>query len=312
MDILVYCINLPRAMDKAERMVDRFHTTGFNNVHFVQAASADSGLVEHYTKGMQSWYEDEHQFRKDIGCFASHMLALRMFLATEQPCCLVCEDDVMFHNKFTNLFRDLLDNLPQDAPVLSLSYMISNYVDQTYVYKSPRIALEDIHHGIWKIDPTYTWGTQCYYITKNYARQIIDEFDHPMAILCRTSELAKHMLENDQKITSEIILRTSNGYMSAVPLVIEDCISSCRAPQDLPYHMRHFCRWDWCNYNNCDPDEQSPLISMKPGNAWEGYPFKLDIHTKTHSQYPIFKSVFCFCVVVITVAALYKTGANPP
>ena len=80
---------------------------------------------------------------------------------------------------------------------------------------------------------------------------------------------------NLDKLSSEIILRNSNGYMAAVPLVIEDCISSDRAIQDIPYHVRHFCYWNYSNNNLSDPGGLSPLKNMSPSDAWEDYPFKI-------------------------------------
>jgi hypothetical protein len=63
--------------------------------------------------------------------------------------------------------------------------------------------------------------------------------------------------------------------MASVPLVLEDNIGSDRAPQDIPYHLRHFSRWTYTNYIGSDPDGQSPLAKMKPSDSYPGYPFKL-------------------------------------
>lgn len=117
---------------------------------------------------------------------------------------------------------------------------------------------------------------QCYYITSAYALQIVEQFDHPLSILVEKSSLASNMLKEEKKITSELFTRTSGGYMTSIPLVIEDCISSCRAPQDIPYHLRHFCRWNWNNYSKCDSQRESPLADMQPSDAWPGYPKILD------------------------------------
>lgn len=202
MDMQVYCINLPNATAKEQRMIQRFNTMGFSNVNFIKAASAASKLVEYYTKDMKDWYadieyfEDKDQFRKDIGCFASHLLALRTFLASGQSECLICEDDIMFHNDFENLFKDIISNLPQNTGLLSLSYMVTTCKDtrginQEYLYKCPLLLQttaipaenwtiekqqeimekfnnddiisepitnkNDISHGIWHIDSELMW-----------------------------------------------------------------------------------------------------------------------------------------------------------
>jgi GR25 family glycosyltransferase involved in LPS biosynthesis len=416
MDIPVYCINLHSAELRRKRMIDRFKIMGFTNVNFIKAASAGSKLVEFYIEGMKDWYENKDyfigrdQFRKDVGCFASHILALKTFIATNDPYCLICEDDIMFHNNFPTLFQDVISNLPLGANLLSLSYMVAGKINQEYIYKCPDINQQDflpaemwtpekqeeisnsfnsprklnksseesfenlsedsseilsdesseilseessnspkktsnlsdnssnssdktsnsseeslnlseklsdfleptnisddkfqnssesiddsidieqkdstkkcetinnndsIYHGFWKIDPKYTWGAQCYYISNTYALQIIRELDRPLIISCNDSlySSASNMLKEDNKITSEIILRKSSGYMTSIPLVIEDGITSCRAPQDIQYHLRHFCRWNWNNYNKCDPERESPLSKLNPNDSWPGYPF---------------------------------------
>jgi hypothetical protein len=84
------------------------------------------------------------------------------------------------------------------------------------------------------------------------------------------------------KLTSEVVIRRSNGCMARYPLVIEDCIDSVRAPQDLPFHMKHFCHWDWHNYSLSDLKCESPLASLTTDKAWKDYPFKLtDTSTET-------------------------------
>lgn len=82
------------------------------------------------------------------------------------------------------------------------------------------------------------------------------------------------MLEYNVKITSGIIIRLSQGLMCSIPLVIEDGINSDRAPQDIQYHLLHFCRWDWKNYNRCDEEKESPLATMLPKDSWAGYPYE--------------------------------------
>lgn len=238
------------------------------------------------------------------------MKAIKTFVQSDQKYCLICEDDILFHNNFLDIFTDIITNNP--AGLISLSYMLGGTpIDQEYIYRCPdklqksrakkeiwsiddQITIkqftrqkfnidelkpisnsEDIYHGLWYIDPVSTWGAQCYYITLEYAQQVIKEFDHPFVQLIENSERARQMLINDTKITSEITIRTSDGFKTSIPLVIEDCINSVRAPQDVPYHLRAFCRWNWNNYNKCDPNRLSPLADMKATDAWIGYPYNI-------------------------------------
>jgi hypothetical protein len=248
-------------------MYNRCKLLGLNNaVTFVDATDTSSNLVNYYIHNCCNWYNTETQLRKDAACYASHIKALRLFLETSDAnACVICEDDILFHNNFLTLFQNILDNLPSDTPLVTLAWMISGPVDQTVV-----------NSYFWKIDPENVWGAQCYYITREYAMDAIDKFDRKFNSLVLTYDL--------DKVTSEIIIRKSGGYMVTVPLVIEDCIDSDRAPQDLPYHEKHWCYWDYNNYDASDFDYQSPLIELSVNSCWTGYPFKLDpdLHAKQY------------------------------
>lgn len=322
-NIAVYCINMPTSTDRLARMQERFKVTGLTNINIVVAETPDT--VEYYTAGMRDWYDNPYfkgkdQFRKDAACYASHMKAIKTFVQSKQKYCLICEDDVLFHNNFIPILTDIIENNPAD--LISLSYMLGGTMNNhEYIYRCPdklqksRVKKEtwsvedqvtikefthqkynieqlkpisnsdDIYHGLWYIDPISTWGAQCYFISAQYAQQVLEEFDHSFLYLSENSELAMQMLINDTKITSEIVIRTSKGFKTSIPLVIEDCINSVRAPQDVPYHLRAFCRWNWNNYSKCDRDRLSPLAEMKATDAWIGYPYNIstdDIQIEEH------------------------------
>lgn len=297
MELPIFCINLASAREKSDRMRHRLARAGFTNVTFVAAANYDSPLVSYYTNRYNV------QTRKDIGCFASHLLAIRLLLATGAPGGLICEDDVLFHNDFGRLWTHLYAVLPENIPLCTLGWMLTGDIDQTYYYRTsysapattwtkpttakvheweddptkwtgPAVVESDpIYFGLWAIDSKHTWDTQCYYISAEYAQRIIGFYDHPIDQLLRRNPLAAKMMDEHKKITSEIIIRESGGAMASLPLVIEDGISSCRAPHDLPFHARYFCRWGWDNYSVGDPEVESPLAKLSPDQSWPKFPF---------------------------------------
>lgn len=259
----VFCINMPSSTERHARMEQRFASAGIGDVIFVKATSYESGLVDYYAKGSTSWYSDPIQWRKDLACYASHLLAVRLFLATNASHGLICEDDILFRNDFRDHFDVLYQNLPEGAPLLSLSYMATTPFDttpQTLQGVTPD-ELVDEPGLLWKYPPENVWGAQCYLISREYAQKVLATFDLPIRELSEYGNL-----------TSEIILQRSNGYLSAIPLVIEDCIDSVRKPLDIPYHLKHFCYWDWENYSESDPDRESPLALVDPDRAWFTYP----------------------------------------
>lgn len=249
--IPVFCINLPTSVDRRNKMAKRFERAGFDqqHVHFVDAAGRDSGLVEYYTAGVEPW-SDNVQWKKDIACFASHLLAVRSFLATNAEYGFICEDDILFQNDFMEDFGEIFETLPEELPLLSFTYMASGTFDldsegSPYYCKFPK---GDV------------WGAQFYMISRKYAMEVISRFDRPL-----------RELEEYGKLSSEIILMESNGYLLIRPLVIEDCIGSDRKNNDIVYHMKHFCFWRWENFSQSDLEHESPLMNMDPENCWSIY-----------------------------------------
>ena len=260
----IYCINLKTSIERKTRMIQRFKINSLmTRVTFVDAIPYDAPIVSYYKGQSIGSYGEEFsdQYEKDVACFASHIKAIHTFLEQNdgQEYALICEDDILLHNDFLTRFMDVYNNLPLDAPILSLTYMISGPIDQTCVGHRPSCE------NLWRIDPQYTWGAQAYLISKQYAIDALTLYDCPIDTIINPEQ---------EKITSEIILRKSHGYMVAKPIIIEDCINSDRATQDIPYHVRHFCYWNWINFNLSDPDKLSPLHNKNPSDAWEGYPFK--------------------------------------
>lgn len=207
-NIAIYCINLESSELRLRRMQERFTITGLININFIKAKTPET--AQEYGKDMDKGYIGTHYpdmsyFMKDVACYASHMLALKTFVESDNECCLICEDDILFHNNFLGLLNDTIVN-SNDAKLISLSYMLSGPIDQTYYWKDsdgPVIKKEvwdvktqkkirrifgqkynvkelkviknkdDICCGLWKMDHQNVWGAQYYYITRNYVWNIL-------------------------------------------------------------------------------------------------------------------------------------------
>jgi GR25 family glycosyltransferase involved in LPS biosynthesis len=268
LDFPVYVINLKRSTDKKARMETRLKNAGFTDVKFIEALQPGDNEVEFYAQNKNPW-TNLGQWYKDLACFGSHLKALKTLIDSDAGVALICEDDILFHNEFATIANDLI-SLINSASLLSFTYMISEPIDQTYIVrldKEPEPGViwhsnapisECIYYGLWRIDNKATWGAQCYLIDRNWAEKIYSDLHRPVT----------------NAISSEAIILRSGGLMTSVPLVLEDNISSDRAPQDSPFHLRHFSRWNYNNYNRSDPDRESPLARMNPTDSWPGYPFK--------------------------------------
>lgn len=289
-DLPFYIINMPKSVERKARMTKRMEKIGLKDVNFVTAYDTSSEEVKFLGGNAKPWYTDVNQWKRDLACMASHLEALKVFLSSKHRVAVICEDDILFHNSFVRLGNLLIASMPAGTPLLTFGYFLTQGIDQTYIHKVPE-AVHDaelpalwsvealaahgrkdakepmvspaIPHGLWKMDKDYTWFAGCYFITRQWAAKMYRELHEPVK----------------EKITSEEILRRSSqngppGLISAVPLVVEDSISSDRAPQDLPYHVKHNSRWQYSNYSDSDPDQLSPLAKLKPENAHPGFPFK--------------------------------------
>lgn len=254
----IYCINLPKSTRRRDRMIQRFSILGLlDRVKFVDAIAKDSRLVDYYGHQAVCWYQDcEYyngldQWRKDLGCYASHLKAITKFLedSISESGCIICEDDILLHNDFIKEFQTIFANVPKDTPLVSLSFMLSGDIQIQYT------GIDQTKQNLCQLDPIGTWGGQMYWISTTYAMETLKRFNHPV----------------EDEITSEAIIQNSGGLRSLIPLAIEDTIDSDRAPQDLPYHQKHFSYWGYSNYSKCDPEGLSPLKNCSNNDHWTNY-----------------------------------------
>jgi GR25 family glycosyltransferase involved in LPS biosynthesis len=70
-----------------------------------------------------------YQWKKDVACFASHIQALKQFIASGEAEGLICEDDTLFHNNFVQKYTTMMQNLPYNTSLVSLTYMLGGAID---------------------------------------------------------------------------------------------------------------------------------------------------------------------------------------
>lgn len=246
-----YCINVkndtsPVSKFRKEHMIRRFKLAAIKKYKFVKAIEYQSSATDFYTDGCEPWYQNQDQWLKDVACYASHLLAIKEFIKSGKNEAVICEDDILFCDDFMDKLNQLKSNLAQDYNLLTLTYMITDPI---------RTELKDGMFRMPDLDNNPVWGAQAYLITRKYALEVIELYDKPLK----------------EKVTSEIIIRNSKGYIAAEPLVIEDCISSIRAPQDCPFHIKQFCYWDFNKFARSDFDQQSPLQHCNKDMAWPSF-----------------------------------------
>ena len=229
----IYCINLKKSTKRRKRMEKRFKYHGlFDKVIFIDAIHGTSNLINFYHQKLIEQPLNQQKWKNEMGCYASHLKAIKTFLETTENECLICEDDIILHNDFKKKYADVRSNFPPNTTCVGLSYMIEKWENYDWC------GLNINKYNLRKLNKNYTWGMQMYWISKAYAIEVLTLYDKP------------YYLTNDIH-TSEVILRNSNGYIAYPVLAIEESIDSERgAPEDLPYHRNHFSAWGYHNFND--------------------------------------------------------------
>lgn len=232
----IYCINLKKSMDRRKRMENRFKNCNLNEkITFIDAVSRDSPLIDYYHQFAKQEYGNTFKWRSEMGCFASHLKAIRTFLEDGGEECLICEDDIMLRNNFIEEYNKIRSNMLQNTPFIALSYMVCKWEGYTWS------GIDSNKHNICKINEKETWGMQLYWMSKNYAIEMLTKFDKPY--------------RNENYIhTSEVVIRDPRGFIAYPPLAIEESVDSERAPEDLPYHRNHFNQWGKHNFMDAEKE----------------------------------------------------------
>lgn len=247
----IYCINLPSRTDRRDRMKKRFGAHNLlEHVEFVDAISRGASLIDYYepsiknTKlknginqlsgGVQSIYNR----LAEIGCFASHLKAIKRFLESDMQYGIICEDDIMLHKDFVKLFNNVFDNLKENTNVCMFSYFPWDITQYHYSGKDPN------KKNIYTMGLDNVLGAQMYLITREYGLECLRRYDKPGF--------------GGEK-TSEAIVRKADGYLSVTQLAIEDCMSSdIRDGNGMQYHVYNFSKYDFNDYK-LGVDEKTPL-----------------------------------------------------
>ncbi len=157
----------------------------------------------------------------EIACFLSHLKALRALVESGCDSGLIIEDDVALHIDFRSRWSEIKSCLPPTNLV-----MLSAYVS----------GLTDVKDfGLYKTIGPRIYGTQCYWITRRYAREVLAQYDLPKMtdIVC-----------SDPRITAEHITRFSGGVYLTTPLAIEDADDSfIQDSVSVERHRNYYGQW---------------------------------------------------------------------
>ena len=230
----IYCINLARSGGRRVRMERRLSHHGLlERTRFIPGVEPSPGGVE------------DAQRRASTACFRSHLSALRALLAetAEADGAIVCEDDVLLHNDWHPRLGRVLSNLPHDAPLCALGYLVGGWHGGfTWAGRDPLLR------NLCDIVPDEIWGTQMYWISRTYAEQVLTRFDR-----------------GEAPAWAEPIVRDSEGYLCYPPLALEDAVdSTIRGADELEGHVRSLALWRYRDYSDCEDGVDVSPLSRRP------------------------------------------------
>jgi GR25 family glycosyltransferase involved in LPS biosynthesis len=233
----IYCINLKRAQERHDRMVRRFNYHGLNNrAIFVDAIDKNSKEIEDILNGF-TLYPVTDMVKAEAACFQSHLKAISLFLETDDEWAIICEDDILLHNNFNDEFKRIMNNVPNDTNLVMLGHTVLFWNKFQWGGKNPQ------EYNLRPIVNDVTWGCLCYRIHRSFAEKIVKEFNHPFKDL-----------EKYKYITSELIIKMSNGLLTCPPLVLDEHSGSYIRPEDnIDLSIVATELWGYFNY--CHTEE---------------------------------------------------------
>ncbi len=237
MDVpMIYCINLKKSVHRKRKMENRLKNHNiYDKAVFVEAVSRDSPLVYYYHQFATPDHHnpDEKSWRTVMACFASHLKAVRTFLESGEDECLICEDDVMFKNRFAEEYSKVRSNMLPGVPLMALSYINSDWKGCEWT------GIDPGKYNLCKIDQNSLWGSLLYLMTRDYAIKVMTDYDKPY-------------VNGKYDHCSEVIIKAPGGCIAYPVLAIEESNDSEIHPEHLNYHRHMFDQWGRRNYTDGD------------------------------------------------------------
>lgn len=220
----IYVVSLARAAERRVRMIERLSAEDLPFAIVDACESTDPAVHDRAPEGCSD------TTLRVVACLVSHVRALQQFLTTPAAEAIICEDDVRPRSGFARCFGDLRDNIPDEAPLVSLGYLVWQW--DGFLWAGKDVSKENLV----TIGPDL-WGTQMYLVRRAWAAECVERFG-----------VAVDDIETDQIRTSELITRESRfrgGLVAYPPLAIEDLTGSILNPEaGAANHTEVVARWD--------------------------------------------------------------------
>lgn len=135
MNVDCYVINLDRSVDRWERLTQSFSPLKLN---MIRVSAVDGQTIDFphpdYSEKRYRLCHGKKTHTNEVGCFFSHLKALRIFLESGQEHALICEDDISATPELVEVLHEVLRyrhswdilringlHVPAQVPVTSLT-----------------------------------------------------------------------------------------------------------------------------------------------------------------------------------------------
>lgn len=201
----VYVISLKSRPDRLANIEIELKKHGLEYT-IVQAYTPESSETKEMAIGV-SKTDDSKSALHTVACFASHLAAHKRILADQRSEAIVMEDDVILRKNFSEEYIKVRSNFPDSAELVYLG-CIHGSIKRRVLWDGKD---KEQHNLIRRRDPI-VWGTQCYYLTSNFAEKTVHIFSRP----------AVESMFKPTQYTSELISCITIPYMIVPMLAIED------------------------------------------------------------------------------------------
>ena len=173
-----YVISIPGAAVRLERTAKEF-ASFCPDIKWSVPEVCDAGnLSEREFSALYDCESARRRYRRDlcrgeIGCTLSHLSAMKAFLSTDERCCLVVEDDVLFSPDIGQFLKDVGENIPLGKPiavVLSQAAKVRYWTARRWFGDFSRTS------------PIEIYGTVCYVVNRLAAELMLRVNSVPVSL----------------------------------------------------------------------------------------------------------------------------------
>lgn len=188
----IYLISLPESRQRRDLLSQRFprHSKNWKQITAYRPGAKQSDeTAKLYHVLSRHAQRARPMAAAEIACTASHITALRTFLRTRNPHCIILEDDVIGCDRMLDKAGEILKRLPETHLIL-LGGM-EGLKGRKHLYGKPFRAVQNVYE-IPKIMRHFLSRACCYGVSRDMASQLIDSQISKLTTADHWSQLTKN------------------------------------------------------------------------------------------------------------------------